>query len=917
MPDAEVARWLKSAGLSRFIPRFDAANISSTDFLELLPGDFDAFGIDSPADRKRLNDLVTERRRAASLPRRTSPSRPRIKTEATLAREGELRERRKEKERARLEKLAGGPKGKQVARVSVCVRKRPLSGKETAKLDQDIIEASGHNSLNVFELKEKVDLTKYVETHNFVFDRVFSDSCDNEEVYEDTAKPLVEALFEGGRSTCFAYGQTGAGKTYTMAGDGYETPGLYSLAVQDLFETIEYRREQAEMRRAERSESEDDDFDADEYLEVWISFFEIYGTRLHDLLGNRAKLECREDTNNEVQIVGLTERKCENEEDVFIAIDEANQLRSTGVTGANDDSSRSHAVFQIELRQAIPDGRLSESSLMRNSILTGRGRSELEETSRKPKEIGRLCFIDLAGSERGSDTANNDKQTRMEGAEINKSLLALKECIRAMGQQKNHTPFRGSKLTQVLKASFIGKNCRTVMIANVSPASSNVEHTLNTLRYSDRVKEIRKDRVGLNPNATFSSSRSLGRANRPVRRATFAAGINSAKDSQNEGHLASAMRNRKVAASSSDDLDNSRRQSEKIVRPKLPRGQPIQRSTRRVTRAATRSGRVSPPSSGELPPTAPLAANNSSDNVSLSALREQRGNTRLRGTQSSASLPKRRTMIPPAPKSKKGSDSDGNSGSGSGSGSENGPTRRSRITRRQTSATLSRPNTRLRVREAAAKIEAEQAAAAAAAVEVIEVEEEEVISRVRPARPISSSGSGSARVVPKETKARPKSGGWLPDAVDYFSGADEEAEDSEILFKKAPAPKPSTVRDVQAVAGLSPLRTRSGTVRNTRTDNVQASTTSTITEESVSETSASTQRLDVHNTSMKEVIRHHHMQIEELMRLCEMDVQLVKAAENGQIDASDYAIRLDKNLTQKLDAVINLKAMVGWLTSSK
>lgn len=914
MPDAEVARWLKSAGLSRFIPRFEAANISSTDFLELLPGDFDAFGIDSPADRKRLSDLVTDRRRAASLPRRTSPSRPRIKTEATLAREGEIRERRKEKERARLEKLSGGSKSKQVARVSVCVRKRPLSSKETAKLDRDIIEASSPNSLNVFELKEKVDLTKYVETHNFVFDRVFSDSCDNEDVYQDTAKPLVEALFEGGRSTCFAYGQTGAGKTYTMAGDGYETPGLYSLAVQDLFETIEYRREQAEARRAERSESEDDDdFDADEHLEVWISFFEIYGTRLHDLLGNRAKLECREDTNNEVQIVGLTERKCENDEEVFQAIDEANEFRSTGVTGANDDSSRSHAVFQIELRQAFPDGGLSESSLMRNSILTGCGRSELQEAARKPKEVGRLCFIDLAGSERGSDTANNDKQTRMEGAEINKSLLALKECIRAMGQQKNHTPFRGSKLTQVLKASFIGKNCRTVMIANVSPASSNVEHTLNTLRYSDRVKEIRKDRVGLNPNATFSSTRSLSRAGRPVRRATFAVGINSAKnDTQNDG-LTSSMRNRKAMTSTTDDVD-SRRQSEKMVRPKLPRGQPIQRPTRRITRAHTRSGRVSPPSSGELPPSAPLSATNSNENVSLSTLREQRGNTRLRGTQSSASLPKRRTMIPSASKSKKGSDSDANSGSGSGS--ENGPSRRTRLQRRQTSASLARPNTRLRVREAAAKLEAEEAAAAAA-VEVIEVEEEELIAKPRNARPLSSSGSISARVIPKEKKTRPKSGGWLPDAVDYFSGADEEAQEDEILFKQAPAPKPSTVRDVQAVAGLSPMRTRSGAIRKSSNEKFEAVTTSTVTEESVSETSAPVQRRDVHSTSMREVIRHHHMQIEELMRLCEMDVQLVKAAESGEMDPADYAIRLDKNLAQKLDAVINLKAMVGWLTSSK
>ena len=103
-----------------------------------------------------------------------------------------------------------------------------------------------------------------------------------------------------------------------------------------------------------------------------------------------------------------------------------------------------------------------------------------------------MSFIDLAGSERGADTINTDKQTKMDGAEINKCLLALKECIRALDQNKNHTPFRGSKLTQVLKDSFVG-NSKTTMIANISPALNCCEHTLNTLRYADRVKELKKD----------------------------------------------------------------------------------------------------------------------------------------------------------------------------------------------------------------------------------------------------------------------------------------------------------------------------------------------------------------------------------------------------------------------------------------
>uniref|UniRef100_A0A8B9KT93 Kinesin-like protein n=1 Tax=Astyanax mexicanus TaxID=7994 RepID=A0A8B9KT93_ASTMX len=134
-------------------------------------------------------------------------------------------------------------------------------------------------------------------------------------------------------------------------------------------------------------------------------------------------------------------------------------LRTSGQTSANAHSSRSHAVFQIILR-------------------------------RKAKMHGKFSLIDLAGNERGADTSSADRQTRLEGAEINKSLLALKECIRALGRNKPHTPFRASKLTQVLRDSFIGENSRTCMIATISPGMASCENTLNTLRYANRVKEF-------------------------------------------------------------------------------------------------------------------------------------------------------------------------------------------------------------------------------------------------------------------------------------------------------------------------------------------------------------------------------------------------------------------------------------------
>uniref|UniRef100_A0A8D2JPM1 Kinesin family member 24 n=1 Tax=Sciurus vulgaris TaxID=55149 RepID=A0A8D2JPM1_SCIVU len=135
--------------------------------------------------------------------------------------------------------------------------------------------------------------------------------------------------------------------------------------------------------------------------------------------------------------------------------------RSTGTTGVNADSSRSHAIIQIQIKDSAK------------------------------RTFGRISFIDLAGSERAADARDSDRQTKMEGAEINQSLLALKECIRALDQEHTHTPFRQSKLTQVLKDSFIG-NAKTCMIANISPSHVATEHTLNTLRYADRVKELKK-----------------------------------------------------------------------------------------------------------------------------------------------------------------------------------------------------------------------------------------------------------------------------------------------------------------------------------------------------------------------------------------------------------------------------------------
>lgn len=332
------------------------------------------------------------------------------------------------------------PQKKNRSKICVAIRKRPLNPAELSRSEIDILECVDTETLCVHEPKTKVDLTKYIERHTFMFDEVFDDDADNMEVYRRTAKPLVDHVFSKGKATCFAYGQTGSGKTFTMMGKG-EHKGLYLLAAVDLF------------RKLDRSTQK-----------IWISFYEIYGNKLFDLLNNRNQLFAREDHKQKVNIVGLQEHPVDTVDELMNIIEYGNSVRATGSTGANADSSRSHAILQICIKNI---------------------------ESNKPH--GLFSFIDLAGSERGADTMHNDKQTRLEGAEINKSLLALKECIRSLDLGRRHIPFRGSKLTEVLRDSFIG-NSKTVMIANVSPSSASCEHTINTLRYADRVKEKRRGR---------------------------------------------------------------------------------------------------------------------------------------------------------------------------------------------------------------------------------------------------------------------------------------------------------------------------------------------------------------------------------------------------------------------------------------
>ena len=323
------------------------------------------------------------------------------------------------------------------SRIRVVIRKRPINAmdRRSAENVEDVVRCDNQRTVQVAEPRQKVDLTKYTSLHTFRFDEALSEETSNAEVYHRCVRHLVETVFEGGTATCFAYGQTGSGKTHTMIGAA-NSPGMYYLACRDLFGRLV------------------------DNMFITASFYEIYSGKLFDLLGDRKPLRCLEDSKQNVNICGLTEHRIPDAEELMRVMVVGEGNRSQGSTGANDTSSRSHAILVVKVRRDD------------HSVL------------------GKFSFIDLAGSERGADTMHSERTTRLEGAQINKSLLALKECIRSLDLGHRHVPFRGSKLTEVLRDSFIG-NARTVMIGNVSPASTSCEHTLNTLRYADRVKELR------------------------------------------------------------------------------------------------------------------------------------------------------------------------------------------------------------------------------------------------------------------------------------------------------------------------------------------------------------------------------------------------------------------------------------------
>ncbi|KYO21938.1 kinesin-like protein KIF18A [Alligator mississippiensis] len=345
--------------------------------------------------------------------------------------------------------------------VKVVVRVRPENEKEKDGKFSKVVHVVDQHIL-VFDPKEEVvsffhgkkilhrDINKRKNKDlKFVFDAVFRENSSQMEVFEHTTKTVLDGFLNGYNCTVLAYGATGAGKTYTMLGSPKD-PGVMYLTLMELYNCMDQIKE-------------------DKLCTLAVSYFEVYNEQIHDLLVNSGPLAVREDAQRGVLVQGLTLHQPKSAGEILQLLDHGNQNRTQHPTDVNANSSRSHAVFQIYLRQQDKTASISQNV-----------------------HIAKMSLIDLAGSERASTT--NAKGARFrEGANINRSLLALGNVINALADpksKKQHIPYRNSKLTRLLKDS-LGGNCRTIMIAAVSPSSMFYDDTYNTLKYANRSKDIK------------------------------------------------------------------------------------------------------------------------------------------------------------------------------------------------------------------------------------------------------------------------------------------------------------------------------------------------------------------------------------------------------------------------------------------
>ncbi|KAI9204425.1 P-loop containing nucleoside triphosphate hydrolase protein [Polychytrium aggregatum] len=295
---------------------------------------------------------------------------------------------------------------------------------------------------------------------SFTFDSVFDSGCEQLEVYNTTARPIVESVLSGYNGTIFAYGQTGTGKTFSMEGvrDNPKLRGIIPNSFEHIFSHIKTSPTNTQ------------------YL-VRASYLEIYNEEIRDLLNPKAgKLEVKERADIGVYVKDLRTFVVKDVEEMDRLMSFGNKNRSVGATQMNERSSRSHSIFTITVET-----------------------SEVGTEKEDHIKAGKLHLVDLAGSERQTKTGATGDRLK-EATKINLSLSALGNVISALVDGKSsHIPYRDSKLTRLLQDS-LGGNARTLMLATLSPASYNYDESLSTLRYANRAKNIKnKPKVNEDP----------------------------------------------------------------------------------------------------------------------------------------------------------------------------------------------------------------------------------------------------------------------------------------------------------------------------------------------------------------------------------------------------------------------------------
>ncbi|KAK8306316.1 hypothetical protein V6Z11_D03G118900 [Gossypium hirsutum] len=354
------------------------------------------------------------------------------------------------------------------SRIHVFVRLRPMAKKEKEAGSRCCVKIVNKKDVYLTEFANENDYLrlKRLKGRHFSFDASFPDSTTQHEVYTTTTAELVEEVLQGRNGSVFCYGATGAGKTYTMLGT-LENPGVMVLAIKDLFTSIRQRS-----------------FDGNHVVQL--SYLEVYNETVRDLLSPGRPLVLREDKQG-IVAAGITQYRAYSTDEVMALLQRGNQNRTTEPTRANETSSRSHAILQVVVEYRVKDA-------LMNIV----------------NRVGKLSLIDLAGSERALATDQRTLRS-LEGANINRSLLALSSCINALVEGKKHIPYRNSKLTQLLKDS-LGGACNTVMIANISPSNLSFGETQNTLHWAYRAKEIRTKTSDTNEEVIQVSETGTGQA---------------------------------------------------------------------------------------------------------------------------------------------------------------------------------------------------------------------------------------------------------------------------------------------------------------------------------------------------------------------------------------------------------------------